>query len=490
MERRVTPLERFAPTLAETASVRGRWSRKVAADLVGFGDMIIVLLALAVPCMLLTSLADWFPRWLEMIRSGLLACLITYACFQHWGLYDTSRMTAFPVNADRIIISVVIAMLSVIGITVPVGSHDIDMMFTWPIIWFSAASALLISYRLLMQDVLGSLSRARVFDERVAVYGAGKIAERVETYVREAGNGMRFAGTFDDRTDASRLDDSAPTQNGGLVDLIEAGREGRVDRIIVALPQAADSRLEQITRELDQLPVTVHAVTHFSSDLLARPGGHKVSSLGPVGLINVKERPLADWAPIVKRAEDVLISATLLILTLPITLIIALMIKATSRGPVLFRQRRRGLNQKVIEVLKFRSMTVQENGGEVRQATKDDQRVTAIGWFLRRSSLDELPQLANVLIGEMSLVGPRPHALVHDEKWGEMLEQYANRHQVKPGITGLAQVRGLRGEARTPKDIQDRINADLEYIGNWSLWLDLSIIARTLGTVIGAKNAY
>jgi putative colanic acid biosynthesis UDP-glucose lipid carrier transferase len=207
-------------------------------------------------------------------------------------------------------------------------------------------------------------------------------------------------------------------------------------------------------------------------------------------LIDVKERPLADWAPIVKRAEDILISATLLVMTLPVTILIALAIKLTSRGPVLFRQRRRGLNQKVIEVLKFRSMTVQENGDEVRQATRNDQRITFVGRILRRSSLDELPQLVNVLIGEMSLVGPRPHALIHDEKWGEMLEQYANRHQVKPGITGLAQVRGLRGEAHTPSDIQNRIAADLEYIGNWSLWLDLSIILRTVNAVIGAKNAH
>ncbi|MFT7576746.1 MAG: putative colanic acid biosynthesis UDP-glucose lipid carrier transferase, partial [Alphaproteobacteria bacterium] len=209
-----------------------------------------------------------------------------------------------------------------------------------------------------------------------------------------------------------------------------------------------------------------------------------------VGLIDVKERPLADWAPIVKRAEDILISATLLVMTLPVTILIALAIKLTSRGPVLFRQRRRGLNQKVIEVLKFRSMTVQENGDEVRQATRNDQRITFVGRILRRSSLDELPQLVNVLIGEMSLVGPRPHALIHDEKWGEMLEQYANRHQVKPGITGLAQVRGLREEAHTPSDIQNRIAADLEYIGNWSLWLDLSIILRTVNAVIGAKNAH
>lgn len=473
-----------------SASVRPRWSRKVAADIVGFGDMIIIILALLVPCLLLTTLVDQFPRRLELVRSGLLACLVAYPCFSHWHLYDTRRMSSFPVRLDRIMMSTAIAMIAVLGVSVPVGAPSDTIMVTWPLIWFCAASAMLILYRATVRDIFASLAASNHFDERIAVYGVGKIAERVEHYIREAGDGLQFIGAFDDRTDQERVEEQMLPTSGKLGDLIQAGREGRIDRIIVALPQVADGRLADITRELEQLPVTVHAVTHFSNDLVSGAGGHKVTNLGPVGLINIKERPLADWAPIVKRAEDVLISATLLVMTLPFIVIIAAAIKLTSRGPVLFRQRRRGLNQKVIEVLKFRSMTVQENGDDVRQATSNDTRVTFVGRILRRSSLDELPQLANVLVGNMSLVGPRPHALIHDEKWGEMLEQYANRHQVKPGITGLAQVRGLRGEARTPDDIQKRISADLEYIANWSLWMDLSIIFRTVNTVIGAKNAY
>ncbi|MBU2534081.1 MAG: undecaprenyl-phosphate glucose phosphotransferase [Alphaproteobacteria bacterium] len=472
------------------SAVRSRWSRKVAADVIGFGDVLIIIVALAVPCMLLTTLAEQFPRRLELVRSGLLASLIAYGCFCHWRLYDTRTMSAFPVNPARIVLSIAIAMLAVIGISVPVGAPTIMMLVTWPLIWFGSASALLIAYRLMTREILAKLAKRSFFDERIAVYGNGRIARRVRSYVRDAGDGMRFIGTFDDRYDKTRLDEEKTESGGGLADLIEAGREGRIDRIIIALPQSADRRLAEITRELEQLPVTVHAVTHFSNDIFKGHRSHTVTSLGPVGLINIKKRPLSDWAPILKRTEDIVISATFLLLTLPLIALIAVAIKTTSRGPVLFRQRRHGLNQKIIEVLKFRSMTVQENGSEVRQATRNDQRVTMVGRFLRRSSLDELPQLVNVLIGDMSLVGPRPHALIHDEQWGEMLEQYANRHQVKPGITGLAQVRGLRGEARTPKDIQDRIEADLEYIGNWSIWLDVSILVRTVAAVIGAKNAH
>ena len=174
---------------------------------------------------------------------------------------------------------------------------------------------------------------------------------------------------------------------------------------------------------------------------------------------------------------------------LPLLLLCAVAIKLDSKGPVFFRQRRRGLNQKVIEVLKFRTMTVMEDGAEVKQATKDDPRITRLGRFLRRSSLDELPQLFNVIKGEMSLVGPRPHALVHDEHWGEMLETYANRHQVKPGMTGYAQVMGWRGETETPDKMRARVEHDLAYIANWSLGRDLKILVQTVRVVVRGENA-
>ena len=174
---------------------------------------------------------------------------------------------------------------------------------------------------------------------------------------------------------------------------------------------------------------------------------------------------------------------------------VAVAIKLDSPGPVLFRQRRHGLNRRDINVLKFRSMTVMENGGEVRQASVGDARVTRIGAFLRRTSLDELPQLINVLAGEMSLIGPRPHALVHDDHYGEMLERYANRHQVKPGMTGWAQVCGFRGPTETPDKMQARVACDLVYIDRWSLWFDLKILAMTvfvglMGVLIQAKQKH
>ena len=316
--------------------------------------MIMIVVALMAMAALLWALEGQAPRKLDLARTGLIACLIAYGCFTHWQLYNTDRMKSFPVRADRIILGTAIAILAVRGISVSANAAPTYLEFISPIIWLGLASALLIIYRLAARELIAKLAHAGFFDERVAVYGIGQIAERVEAYVREAGNGMRFVGAFDDRTDNERREDGDVELSGSLGDLIETGRGGGVDRIIVALPQAADRRLAEITRELDQLPVTVHAVTHFSSDLVSGRGSHKVSNLGPVGLINVKERPLADWSPIIKRAEDVIISASLLLLLLPVIAIIALSIKLTSRGPVLFRQRRHGLNQRVIEVLKFR----------------------------------------------------------------------------------------------------------------------------------------
>jgi putative colanic acid biosysnthesis UDP-glucose lipid carrier transferase len=178
-----------------------------------------------------------------------------------------------------------------------------------------------------------------------------------------------------------------------------------------------------------------------------------------------------------------------LVATAPLWPLIALAIKAESPGPVLFRQRRRGRYQSTIEILKFRTMHVMEDDHDVRQAVPGDARVTAVGRFLRRTSLDELPQLLNVLKGEMSLVGPRPHALVHDEEFSRMMKIYPNRHQMRPGMTGLAQVTGHRGGTSAPGSIEARVKADMHYIRTWSPWLDLKILAKTLRTVVGGTNA-
>lgn len=197
-----------------------------------------------------------------------------------------------------------------------------------------------------------------------------------------------------------------------------------------------------------------------------------------------------DWAPGVKRVEDIVLGSLLLLLALPLIPLIALAIKLDSPGPFLFRQRRSGLNLQPIDILKFRTMTVQEPAEASRQASKSDPRVTRVGRFLRRTILDELPQLINVLRGDMALVGPRPHLVEHDATFGRLIDSYAHRHQVKPGLTGLAQVSGFRGETRTPGCVEGRVRADIRYIRNWSFGLDMQILVRTIWTVLTGRNAY
>ena len=193
---------------------------------------------------------------------------------------------------------------------------------------------------------------------------------------------------------------------------------------------------------------------------------------------------------ILKRIEDIVVSTIILLLISPILLLIAISIKAASKGPIIFKQKRGGINNKEIIVYKFRSMSTQDNGSIVKQATKNDTRITPIGNFLRKTSLDELPQFINVIQGRMSVVGPRPHAVAHDIEYGNLIPEYNQRFLVKPGITGLSQINGWRGETDTLEKMQKRVDMDLHYINNWTLWLDIKIIFTTMWKGFSSKNAY
>jgi putative colanic acid biosynthesis UDP-glucose lipid carrier transferase len=279
--------------------------------------------------------------------------------------------------------------------------------------------------------------------------------------------------------------------SGDLSALVEAAKSGKIDQILIALPQGATRRIREVARRFEALPVDVHVCTHVATEFPGRSlEGYRISMIGAVGMLQLRQKPIRDWSAMLKRAEDVVIGSLILLVAAPVMLVAAAAIKLDSTGPVFFRQRRMGLNNETINVWKFRSMSVMENSATVRQAERNDPRVTRVGRFLRRSSIDELPQLFNVLMGEMSLVGPRPHALAHDDLFGRIIARYANRHQVKPGMTGLAQVSGYRGETREPRMMQKRVQHDLWYIENWSFLLDLKIILMTPFACLVDKKAY
>jgi putative colanic acid biosynthesis UDP-glucose lipid carrier transferase len=300
--------------------------------------------------------------------------------------------------------------------------------------------------------------------------------------------GIQIAGVFDDRGPERHVSSEGVPFLGNLSALASYVKNNRVDLIYITLPMASQPRILNLLSELRDTTASIYFVPDiFMFDLIQA----RVDTINGIPVVAVCETPFYGFNGIVKTAADYVIAAAALIATAPLMLLIAAGVKLSSPGPVLFRQRRYGLDGKQITVYKFRTMTVLEDGADVRQATKDDERITAFGRLLRRTSLDELPQFINVLQGRMSVVGPRPHAVAHNEAYRKLIDGYMVRHKVKPGITGWAQVNGLRGETDTVDKMQQRIEYDLAYLRNWSLRLDLMIILKTVLLLLsGDRRAY
>jgi undecaprenyl-phosphate glucose phosphotransferase len=466
-----------------------RLSRRVAVDIVGFADLTAVFCGGILPGIIYRNAGNIVTDWALLTQTSLAAAIIVYLCLKNWNMYDPRRVNDFPIGPGYLLAAVTFAFIGMIGVGLPNALKDGHV---W--IWFSVAltgsySALLL-VRSLAHPILQRLTAAGRFDERVAVFGAGPIARRVHDHLTQEETEISFCGVFDDRAGTDRINPEGLHIDGKLNDLIAKCRQGSVDKIVIALPQSADNRIAHLAAKLEKLPVSIHVVTHLASDLIQEGPAHKVSNIGSVGMLDIKDRPLTDWSPVIKRAEDIVLGSVLFMVALPLMAFIALLIKLDSRGPALFKQSRIGKNQRIFDMYKFRTMSVLENGSDVQQVRKSDERVTRFGKFLRRWSLDELPQLWNVLKGDMSLVGPRPHAVAHDEQFEEIVATYALRHQVNPGITGLAQVQGLRGHLDPMSKVASRVDADIAYIKNWSLWLDTKILFQTGWAVLRGHNAH
>ena len=291
-------------------------------------------------------------------------------------------------------------------------------------------------------------------------------------------------GFFDDGPQPSYPSNSYPML-GSLSDIAAYVKEHRVNIIYLALPASAQDQIVRLLDELQDTTASIYFVPDiFQADLIQA----RVGQIEDIPVVAVCETPFTGFNGLIKRTADILFAAGILILISPILLIIALGVKLTSPGPVIFKQRRYGLYGEEILVYKFRSMTVCEDGTKVTQATKNDQRITPLGAFLRKTSLDELPQFINVLQGRMSIVGPRPHAVAHNEMYRKLIKGYMVRHKVKPGITGWAQVNGLRGETETLDKMKARIDYDIDYLRNWSPKLDVYIILKTVLVVFKGQN--
>lgn len=325
---------------------------------------------------------------------------------------------------------------------------------------------------------------------RVAIVGATSLGARLEQSLKHMPwMGYRVLGYYDDRAaedGARRLQGENINMRGGFEQLYQDAHDGKLDIVFIALPMRAELRMHAMIARLADTTVSTYLIPDiFSFDLLHS----RLTCLQGIPALSIYDSPMVDngWA---KRIEDLLLGSVMLLgLAVPM-LIVAAGVKLSSRGPVFFKQTRYGMGGEKIKVWKFRSMTVCEDGDSVRQAKKSDPRVTPFGSFIRRTSLDELPQLFNVISGSMSLVGPRPHAVSHNEFYRTQIKGYMLRHKVKPGITGLAQVNGFRGETETLDKMSGRIAYDLEYISNWSLLLDLKILWQTLFKGFVGQQAY
>jgi putative colanic acid biosynthesis UDP-glucose lipid carrier transferase len=301
------------------------------------------------------------------------------------------------------------------------------------------------------------------------------------------GLGLLLLGYFDDRAD-QRVDPAAARLRlGNLRQVAGYVAEHGVHEVYITLPLGSQPRIVDLLAQVQGTTASVYFVPDVFGISIIQGRLHDMNGVPVVGL---QETPFTGTNRLVKRLSDLVLAGLILVLVSPLLLLVAIAVKLSSPGPVIFRQRRNGLDGEEIVVYKFRSMRVMDNGVLVEQATKDDPRITPLGAFLRRTSLDELPQFINVLQGRMSIVGPRPHAVAHNEQYRRLIRAYMVRHKVKPGITGWAQVHGLRGETETIDKMQARVEYDLEYLRNWTLGLDLQIIARTVMLVFSDRNAY
>jgi putative colanic acid biosynthesis UDP-glucose lipid carrier transferase len=272
-----------------------------------------------------------------------------------------------------------------------------------------------------------------------------------------------------------------------IEDLPQVVKRHRIELVYLALPMVSGPRLQGLLDALRDTTASVYFVPDmFVTDLIQG----RVDSVSGMPVLGVCDSPFSGASGLIKRASDIVFSLAILAAIAPLLAALALCVKLSSPGPVIFKQRRYGLDGEEIVVYKFRSMTVVEDGAEIRQCAPDDCRLTPLGAFMRRTSLDELPQFINVLQGRMSIVGPRPHAVAHNELYRKLIKGYMQRHKVRPGLTGWAQVNGLRGETATLERMQARIDHDLDYLRNWSLRLDLYIIAKTVWVVLKGENAH
>jgi putative colanic acid biosysnthesis UDP-glucose lipid carrier transferase len=414
---------------------------------------------------------------------GLLALLLSRPPLT---IEHQLHSTAIPITLGVLARwTALLVVLLVIGYASKFSEHySRRAMLTWAFLGPLCIVATMLTLHEIMRSYLLSPGNAR----RTVLAGCTEASLAMATRLNRCSEfGMTVLGFFDDRgRDRLKIDGDVQLL-GKLNELAAYIRKHRVEVIFIALPVKQVARVLALMEELRDTTASIYFIPDIVLFDLIQARSIVIDGIPAISMC---ETPFHGYRAIAKRITDVLVSASILVLVAPVMIAIAVLVRLSSRGPVIFRQRRYGLNGEEIIVYKFRTMTVTEDGPKIQQATKSDPRFTRVGRLLRRYSLDELPQLVNVLQGPMSLVGPRPHAVAHNEEYRKVISGYMVRHKVKPGITGLAQVNGLRGETRTLDQMEARIRYDLEYLRTWSLELDIAILFRTVLCVFHDAKAF
>jgi len=422
----------------------------------------------------------------------LIAATANMLILQALDLYRMPAFNRFVRSFTRIVMAwtVVMAGMMSLAFFVKVGA---DFSRVWIATWYASGLLALFGDRLALSFLARRwIKEGRLYRRAVIVGGGPEAEQLIKALEASADTDIRIVGIFDDRGPdrVSPLVAGYP-KLGNIDELVEFARTSRLDLLIVSLPVSAEKRLLQLLKKLWVLPVDIRLSAH-TNKLRFRPRTY--SYIGNVPFIDISDKPIADWDYVKKWLFDKIVATAGLIALAPLMVLIAIAVRLDSKGPALFRQKRQGFNNNLIDVYKFRTMYAESTDAEASKlVTKDDPRVTRVGRFLRKTSLDELPQFFNVVRGDLSLVGPRPHALkakAADELYSDAVDGYFARHRVKPGVTGWAQINGWRGETDTQEKIQRRVEHDLYYIENWSVTFDLYILLMTPFALLRGDNAY
>jgi Undecaprenyl-phosphate glucose phosphotransferase len=447
------------------------------------GDAGVVVLTAFLCCWIRFGRLDMGIAYLSILLPAVLFVLLVFPVF---GLYRSWRGESVAQEIARAA-SAWLTVMTLLVLSEWAIKSLVHYSRVWMVGWFVSTIMLLAAFRWVARRLLGSIRMRGMDTRKVVLVGVTHAGQKIIAAARSnPWMGLDVVGQVQTPFDQDVINDIPVL--GDVDAFIESLRLHTPDQIWVALPLRAEALIQQLLEATSEMPITVRLVPDLFGYELVNQGA---TVLAGVPVITLQGSRVDGHAQVIKAIEDRVLATLILLLITPLMLLIALGIKMTSRGPILFRQSRHGLGGMIVEVWKFRTMRVhQEADGQVTQAVRGDPRVTPLGRFLRASSLDELPQFINVLQGRMSIVGPRPHAVEHNNHYQNLVRCYMQRHHVKPGITGLAQINGCRGETDTIEKMAKRVEFDLSYIRNWSIWLDLRIIALTTVRGFFNKNGY